>query len=175
MINLLPPQAKKELYWQRQLKIVVIIELLTIFCLLVLWLAFLVIKVNIVTQQEIVKTTAKSEEPKIKQIDTIKKEINTINETLEKINQLYEEQISVSETLIKIASLLPQDAYLENFVFEEKNKQVQIVGKIRTLTSLNQFKELLKNEPSFKDVELSIGSYVPTKEIEFQAKFILKK
>ncbi len=175
MINLLPPQAKRELYWRRELKIVVIIEILIISCLLVLWLAFLAIKVNIVTQKEMVKATAKLEEPKIKQISAIKKEINSINKTLEKINQIYEEQILVSEILTKIASLLPQDAYLENFVFEEKNKEVQIVGKIQTLTSLNRLKELLKNEPFFKDVELSIGSYVPTKEIEFQAKLILKK
>jgi len=175
MINLLPPQAKRELYWQRQLKIVVIIELLAIFCLLVLWLAFLAIRVNIVTQKEVVKTIANLEEPKIKQIDTIKEEINTINKTLGQITQIYEEQISVSEILTKLTSLLPQDAYLENFVFGKKNKEVQIVGKIRTLTSLNQLKELLKNEPLFKDVELSIGSYVPAKEIEFQAKFILEK
>jgi len=175
MINLLPPQAKRELYWRRQLKIVVIIEILVIFCLLVLWLAFLALKVNIVTQKEVVKTTAKLEEPKIKQISAIKEEINTINKTLEKINQIYEEQILVSEVLTKIASLLPQDAYLENFVFEREINEVRIVGKIQTLTSLNQFKELLKNEPRFSDVELSIGSYVPTKEIEFQARFTLEK
>lgn len=172
MINLLPPQEKRRLYWERQLKIVVIIEVLIISCLLVLWLSFLAVKINIKTQKEIAENALNLEESKVKQINEIKNEIKDINQTFRKVNQIYENQVLVSDILFEIMKLLPQDAYLESFVFE--NKKIQIIGKIQSLESLNQLKEKLKREESFKDVEFSIGSYVPGKEIEFRTKITLK-
>jgi Tfp pilus assembly protein PilN len=176
MINLLPPQEKQKIIWEKKIKMASIIGILSIFCLLVLWLSFLALQININFQREAERFLAEAEEIKISQINQVKKKIQTINRTLENINKIYKDQVFASEILIKLSSLLPEDAYLENFIFEKKEaNQISLIGKVRTLASLNQLREDLRKDPAFSNVQFSISSYVPLKEIEFKAKFIYQK
>ncbi|MCD5396349.1 MAG: hypothetical protein LR000_01640 [Candidatus Pacebacteria bacterium] len=173
MINLLPPQEKERILWEKRLKMFVIIEILVLSCLLVLYLSFLALKINIGIQKNTIEAKVEIERPNILQVQKVKKEIRSINKTLNSINQIYKEQIFVSDLLFRFIELLPKDAYLTYFYFDKEERNLQIVGKIATLSSLNQFKDTLKKETEFKKVEFSIGTYMPTREIEFQVKISL--
>lgn len=114
MINLLPPEEKEKLFWEKKLRIAFILGFLSIVCLLVLWLSLLILKININIQKEVTKTAFQSETSKIEQINTIKREIAKINKTLKEINQISQERILLSEVFEKLTAWLPSDAYLDN-------------------------------------------------------------
>lgn len=174
MINLLPSKEKERLEWDKNFRIGFVLETLIICCLLFLWLFLLFSKFNVNFQKLIIQESIKSQEIKIKQINLIKKESENLNNTLNQINQIYQDQIKISEILSKISTMFPSDALLDNFSFDEEKKEIQLVGKVNTLLSLNEIKEKFEGENSFQNVEFTLGSYIPGKPLEFRVKFNLK-
>ena len=114
MINLLPPEQKKELLREERYKLVLILGVLVVFFLASLSLILLSIKIYISGEFLSQKILVDSEEEKFKisEIQKLEEEIKSINQNLEKLNSFYKGQPNLTELLEKISKILPQNSYL---------------------------------------------------------------
>lgn len=128
-------------------------------------------------------------EQKIKepQFETLKKQIDIANKNLSQISAIRKEQVSSVDVLEKISSLLPENAYLKYFSFQNSFKdigdkekgqlvrsffaKVTISGVAQDRETLFLFKKSLDQEKSFQNVYFSPSSWVKPTNAEFSVDF----
>lgn len=178
MINLLPPQFKKELLREERYKLILILEILILFFLTTLFLSFFLIKIFLFQKTELQKIETSLEEKKfvISQIQEFEKEISSINRDLSKLNSFYQNQIFWTLYLEKISQLLPSDLYLTNLsinsLAKEKNQlQVGLAGFSPNREKLLEFKQKLEATPDFKKIYFPPLNWVKPNDIDFSLTF----
>lgn len=177
MINLLPPEQKKELLQEERHKLVLILGLLIVFFLASLFLILLSIKIYIsggVLSQKIL-VDSEEEKFKISEIQKLEEEIKSTNQNLEKLTSFYKGQPNLTELLEKISKILPEKTYLTTFTLtssdKEKKIKISLGGYSPTRELLFEFKKRLEAEPDFKEIYFPPSNWIKPKDIDFLATF----
>lgn len=171
MINLLPPQCKKELKEEENWKLISILNLLFLFFLISFSLILFAIKIYIQGQVESLKALASLEEKglQISETQELKERIFLTNQNIVKLNSFYQNQINSIEILEKISQTLPSGVYLTAFSWQKKNRQISFSGYAPTREILFEFRKNLKEQKQFGEIDVtSPNLYAPT-DIKFTA------
>lgn len=178
MINLLPPEQKKELKERESQKIVLILGFLGFLFFLSLTFGLAIIKFylsgEIIAQKTIEEVIQK--ELVSKENENAKKEIIKFNKDVTRILSFLKEKIFLSEVLKKITIILPNELYLDSISFQKDDNLFTITGFAKTRDALILFKNELEKEKSFSEVNFPPTNWVRANEFNFFLTFkYLKK
>lgn len=171
MINLLPPQHKKDVLAEEKWKLFLITGVIFLFFLLSLSLTLLAAKIYISGVAFSQKITADLEEKKFMEhkIHVTAEQIASINSDMTKLESFYAKRSSPSALLDKISVILPSEIYLASFSMN--GSSVFLTGRAPTREILLEFKKRLEEEGSFKDIDFPASNWVKQKDIDFSASF----
>ncbi|MFC1663786.1 hypothetical protein ACFL0A_01535 [Patescibacteria group bacterium] len=182
MINLLPPQEKKELLEEENYRLVLVLGVLILFFLISLALVLFSIKIYISGQVEVQKIIFSEADREFRQseIQNFQEKINSTNLTFSKLNSFYQEKFYFTETLVRISKTLPVGTYLTNFSFtplatKELRGQVSLTGFCPNREVLFELKENLENEKDFQEIYFPPENWVKSANIDFGVSFKIKK
>jgi len=158
MINLLPPENKKELLREEQYKIVLILGIFVLLFLLSFSLILFSIKIYISGQLEAEKEFVEQsrKEMEFSEIEKLEKEIKSINKNISELDLFYQNQISLTEVLKELSFVLPSGVYLKTISI---NSSQEKDGKF--LVALSGF------SPS-RDLLIELESNIKTKKEFFR-------
>lgn len=179
MINLLPPEEKRNL--EREVQVQKII--LLIWCVLIGFLGLIVfffvfswyigIKgVQSIEKMEMVEGFFYSGE-----FTSFQEKIRQANKQAAQFTKFLEAQPSVISMLERLTRAIPPGIYFNNLVFTKKGPKeasVSISGKSDTREHLYFFKENLEKEPNFKDVQFQLSSWIKPQDADFSLTFFFE-
>lgn len=174
MLNILPLEEKKKILTEYRLRLGVIV----VFAVAVLVGASMVLLVPsyllAVAKHNLVAGDLARLEGAQSGVDT-EGEVNAkIKEVNKKINVfLAEEKTPVravpTETIGKVLALKGPSIRIQSLLYDVSTGRLRVVvtGRADDRDSLARFVEILKKEPAFSKVDLPIGSYVKSTDIDF--------
>jgi len=178
MINLLPPEQKRELLLREKQNLILILGILFLSFLLSLSLILLAIKISFSGNLEIQKVTLEEREKEVSSYRELGEKIENSNQALSNLNSFYQSQLNLTQILEKISGLLPSGTYLTNLNFnpfeKEKEIQVSLSGFCQNRETLLSFKENLENEGSFSEIYFSPENWIKPTDINFSVTFKIK-
>lgn len=178
MINLLPPQQKKEILKEEKLKLIFILGVLLWLFLVVFVLFLFLIKIYsaIITENQkiIVERAKMSFEASGAQ--NLEEEIRLINQKLVRLDTFYQEQADLSEFVSNVSNILPKKLYLTslslNPLSQKKNKfQIYLAGLAPTRQLLLEFKKNLDAHSEFSEVDFPPSNWLKAENINFTVTF----
>lgn len=182
MINLLPPQYKKELKQEESWRMVFVLGILFLLSLFCLVLILLSLKIYIEGQSEEQKILFQREErQKAPEGRDFEENIKTANQNLLKLNSFYQNQIRMTPLIEQIAEILPPDVYLNDLSFspppsieKEYKFLVSLTGFSGSREALFKFKENLQAQENFASISVPLASWVKPTDINFNLNFKIK-
>lgn len=184
MLNLLPPQQKKEILDEEKWKISLILIIIATFFLTVFFLVLLLINIAILGNLEIQKINSgqQGENPDNAQMQNLRVALNDFNETVSNLDEFYENQLVLTDTIQEMSNLLnASDLYVTDLNFtkspqsEEFLAQVYLSGFAVKRDSLLDFKRRLEEIKNFQEIDFPPSSWVKPNNINFTASFKIKK
>lgn len=179
MINLLPPEYKKELSKEEQFKIVLNLGIFVLLFLFCFSLILLSIEIYVSGQLEIKKQFIEQsqKEMKFSEIEDLEQKIKFVNENVSKLALFYENQTSIIKISEEISNMLPDGIYLNNISINTSKEK-----DYRFLVSLSGFspsRELLlelesnikKKQEFFKDSSFPQSTWTKPVDIDFSLNF----
>lgn len=175
MINLLPPEDKKEILSRKKLKLVLIFELALLLFLLSLVLIVFSISIYLGGEINSEKITIFQREQDIDlaKIADFQAEIEALNEKTGNINAFYHQQAYLTGILGRISEKLPAGSYLNGLSFSKASRTLNLSGFIATRDDLLNFKRSIENDKDFINVNFPPGNWVSPTNIEFFLSFEL--
>ena len=169
MINLLPPQYKKELLEEEKYRLVLISGVLISIFLISLILVLFSIRNYLWGEVESAKILTDSEEKyfQTSEMKTLQGKIILANQNISKLNSFYQSQSSLVEIIQKISQTLPSEAYLTAFSFEKSTSQISLSGFALTREVLFEFKKNLEEKKEFKEIYFPPSSWIEPENIDF--------
>lgn len=180
MINLLPPENKKELLKEEQYKIVLILGIFILFFLVSFSLILFSIKIYVSGQLEVEKEFVEQsrKEMEFSEIERLEKEIGSLNEDILELELFYQNQISLTEILEEISFVLPSGVYLKTISInpsKEKDSKflVSLSGFSSTRELLSEFKTNLEEKKElFKGkIDFPPSTWTKPVDIDFSLNF----
>ncbi len=169
MINLLPPQQKKELLQEQKYKLFLIFGVLAVVFLIALSLALFAIKINI---------SGKFQSEKIAispQVQDNEARITEINKNLRDAEFFYEKNPDFTKTIDEIFKIVPSKISLALFSLDFSKKTEDFSASLQGFSPdreyLSQLKKNLESDASFKEVNFPPSTWVKPKDIEFNIIF----
>jgi Tfp pilus assembly protein PilN len=171
MTNLLPPEIKKELFFEEIQKLVLICCILICIFLISLALILFGIKTYLAMRLNFYQNSVSTKEQqlKIQEVREFKAKIESANENLEKLNSFYQEQIELTVIFEKISKFLSPSMYLTNLAYQKETKEIQLSGFAPQSKDLLEFQKKLEKE--FPDSYFPLQNWIKTTDINFQASF----
>ncbi len=173
MLNILPIEEKKKNLTEYRLRLGVVV----IFAVAVLVFTNSVLLIPsyylATTKNDFVSSELAKLEAKQLGVDQEKDIRAQINEVNKKIGMFLPdgkvEVISPAEMISKIISLKNRTVRIQSISYDVTTERLRVVvlGTADDRDSLEQFVKILKKEPSFTKVDLPIGSYVKSINIDF--------
>ena len=171
MINLLPPEEKKELIERESQKLMIIwgilLSLFFISFIAGLFSMKFYLSGQILFQKTLVEISQK--ELNRPENQALKKEIRLLNKDIAKISSFYKNTFFLTEFLEKIANSLPQGVVLDSLSYQRENFSLIITGFAKTREELLLFKKNLEGESSFSEVSFPPSNWVKSEDINFFA------
>lgn len=169
MINLLPPEEKRELLGEETKRLTTILGLVllfSLFCLIII-LAFLkmYLLIQVDSQKssiELVKNQTESSE-----VQVIQEQIENANQKLARINDFYEQKFESVKILEKLIKTIPEEIYLTNLSYSKTSSQVVLAGFAPSRDLLIQFKTNLEVEEEFQEIYFSPSNWIEPIDIDF--------
>lgn len=184
MINLLPPEQKKNLLEQRQLRLVLILGSLFIFFILSTGLMLLIVKNYFLWTIQSQKILFEERQKIVSLYKDNEQEITNYNSFFSDIYSVYEDRDSLTKALEQIYETFPQGTYLTDFNFnmvKEKTKKgvqtrakIAMVGFSPSRELLLVLKDNLENKDEFSDVYFSPNSWIDPIDPTFSVSFFLQ-
>ena len=174
MINLLPPQYKKELLTEENWKLTLILGILVLIFLLSLVLILFAIKIQVAGQVEVQKILVNLEEKEFSHLKDLEEKLNSINQTLSKLDSFYQGQFRLTEFLERIPEIIPEGIYLTSLSYQKVPAQVSLTGFSPTIGSLFNFKNNLEEQEDFKEVTFPTAIWAKLVDINFTVTFKIK-
>ena len=171
MINLLPPQQKRDLLGEERFKLILILGILLLVFLILLSLILLSIKIYISGQVEYQKILANLGEKELPQFNALKEKLNSIDKDLSKIDSFYQGQFNLTEFLERISKITPEGIYLKSFSYQKGTSQIILSGFSPTVEVLVDFKENLEKQENFKEIRFSPTAWIKLVDIDFDLTF----
>ncbi len=191
MINLLPPEVKKEILLERKKRVVLSNWILVLLFFVLLLSVMFLIKFYLQIQTTYLKAQLASDEQVLERNinEEIINKINSFNLSFEKLSAFYRQKIYISEVLEKISQILPNKVYLTNFsvspdlVIENENDElnklvgfnVYVAGFSPTREEVLQLKANIEKEESFKKVFFPLKNWVKLTDVNFSLSFKIIK
>jgi len=185
MINLLPPEEKERLLLKQKKKLTTILCFIGLFFFLALGIVLIPVNTYISKRVRYYNNVLKTKESVTEQqeIKSMQEKIKEANLSLKKLKAFYNQRFNYSELLEKIAGILPENIYLDDFssVFTEPKEEksylrVSLSGLALTREDLFNLKRSLEKEEDFQEVHFPPGNWVEAKDINFSVNFkIIRK
>lgn len=172
MINLLPPNDKKELANEKTRKVVIILGYTILLLLVCLILITSLLRVFILDQVAVFENkTSESQRNFGKNYVDLKNEIQEINKETLQLNSFYKNNIYLTKPLKIISEISrPDGLYFTNvYASEGSKKEVLIIisGFADTRDNLLTYKDNLEKDKRIKNLSFSTDSWTKTKNINF--------
>jgi len=183
-INLLPSEAKTELFEEEIKKLITILGGLVLFFLISLTLILFSIEIYISAQVSSRKAQLDMQEEQLRvpEIQNLKEKITKANQNLSKLDSFYEGQIKLGEIFEKISKILLPNMYLTVFSYQKTTTtppppeekyvaQVSLSGYAPNRETLLEFNKTLEKE--FFNPSFSPQSWF--RPADFQVNFKIRK
>ena len=175
MINLLPPEQKAHLLWDRRRKIVVILCFFLLLFVTSLSLVLFSIRLQIQTQVTVQKILIeqKRDRDEGSEATAIEESIQELNRTVGALLAFYRKQIPLTNTLERISGMLPVATRLDNLtVFpastsEGTGVKITLAGFMPTRETVFALKQNLDREKDLQDVSFPPSNWVNPIDINF--------
>lgn len=171
MINLLPPQQKKELQQEENWKMIFILGTFLFLFLVLLSLNLFSIRNFVSGEAEAQQILLDQREKELAnpRAQTLRKNLTDFNQTLSQLDSFYKNQPKFSKALEKIAETVPPGVSLSSLNLTEKDQAMlcRLSGFAKDRSSLLRFKESLEKDQVFSDVFFPQGSWVEPADIDF--------
>ncbi|MDP3093902.1 MAG: PilN domain-containing protein [bacterium] len=178
MINLLPPQEKKENLSRKKLKLILIFEIgILLFLLSNLFILFSVkVYLGGEIDSEKINFSQRQKEVDVAAISNFQTNIKNLNENLGEIKSFYEKQVSLAGVFETISENLPQGSYLTSFSFhqEPELRKVSLTGYAPKRDDLLAFKSSLEGSRVFANIDFPPINWVSPENIEFYLNLEIK-
>ena len=154
MINLLPPEEKKFLKQQKNLRSLFILSALFLLSLICLSFILLSIKIYIVSQVEsqklILQTQQTEEKFSASKIQQLEKDIKSINKEMSGLDSFYQNNACLIPILSKISQSLPIGSNLFSFSFADDSSKISLSGFCPNRELLFEFKKTSRRMKIFQ-------------------------
>lgn len=178
MINLLPPEEKKNISYKRIEKLIVIISLMFFVFIICFSIILFTIKTYTSSQLESERINFNQINEKYASVEirTSQEMINKYNKKFSDIKLFYENQINFSESIEKISKLKPKEINFNNLSLKKSPQGIifSISGFSQTRISLIDFRRILEDDPRINNVHFSPLVWAKPENINFQLTFELK-
>lgn len=177
MINLLPPENKKELAREENWKIFVISGVLVVVFLVCFSLILSSVNIFISGEMETEKILLEQrkrelENPRVKQL---RKNLISFNETLSQLESFYQDQIRYALILEEISETLPPGSYLTtlslSFQSGEDKISCALSGFSPSRQTLLKLKENLEDKEIFEEIHFPPVNWVKPTDVDFNVNF----
>lgn len=175
MINLLPPQYKKEFFKEENRRIALILGLLVLSFFLSLALILFSIKIHISGKAEAQKILVDLEQTELSQVKHLEEKLNSVNQDFSKLDSFYQAQFRLTEFLERIPKIIPEGIYLTSFSYQRNPLQVNLTGFSPTVEALFDFKNNLEGQEDFKEVRFPSAVWVKLVDINWSCSFKMNR
>lgn len=181
MINLLPPEAKKDLKKEENWKLYLTLSFLIFVFFISFSLILLSVKNFISGESESQRILLKQGESELKSPQRYNLQINLVNfnNSFFQTNKFYKEQFHSAEILTQISEIVPDGIRFTNLSISRSGKELDeinfsISGFSSERDSLLIFKEKLEQEENFEDINFPPSNWVKPVDIDFNINFKIK-
>jgi Tfp pilus assembly protein PilN len=173
MINLLPPEYKKELRGEERFRFVLILGFLFTVFLLCLSLALLSIRVYVWGQISVQQILIESQMREGKEVHVPR--IQELNRELQAVQHFYESRTVFSDLIARIETALPPSVYLTSFSYTpgSPNAKITLRGFAPQTEDLLALREHLQTEESFVNFHFPATNWNRPVDIDFSFEFEL--
>jgi len=181
MINLLPSEEKRIIFWEKRQKLALILWFLLLFFVVSLTLILFMTKIYLQYQTERQRNSFKNIEGQGEQleIEEFQEKIKIANQTFKKLSDFYKNEFYLSETIERVSQLLPESLYLNSFsanLFpaeekEEKHINFSFSGFAPNREDLFKLRNNFKEEEKFSDVYFPPTNWTKPSDIDFSVNF----
>jgi hypothetical protein len=175
-INLVPPYKKEEIKKAYQLRTVFRweSELLGVAVLFIAMLVSMsyVLKINLTAVSSAASMATRNNE-QYKTIEKYDNEVKGMNEFIGNINKIQNSQLYWSKFLLKFNDKVPLGITINKIL--TNNYSISVLGTADTRDTLISFRENIKNDDCFTDINLPLADLVSRENVEFQMDFKIKK
>lgn len=184
MLNLLPPQQKKELLEEENWKLTLILMTVFTFFLTALFFVLLLINIIILSNLEIqrINLSQQGKTPDNLQAQILEKDLADFNQTISGLDIFYQNQFVITDTIAQISKLLlSSDLYLTDFSFvsfasqqKEFIGQISLSGFASKRNSLMNFKKELEKIENFQEINFPSSNWIRPININFTVNLKIK-
>ena len=169
MINLLPPQYKKELKQEEKWRTILNLEIFLFAFLIALSLILLSVKVScgglarsqqILTESERKVIKLETEHAQKLGFQNLDERVEAINLKLSKINSFYQENPNLTQIFQDLSRILPPNSYLTNLSYQKDGFQIPLSGFCPDRGSLFQLKKNFESQKNFEDVHFPSSNWL---------------
>ena len=169
MINLLPPQYKKELKQEEKWRTILNLEIFLFAFLIALSLILLSVKINvgglsrsqqILTESERKVIKLETERAQKLGFQNLDERVEAINLNLSKINSFYQKNPNLTQIFQDLGKILPPNSYLTNFSYQKDGFQITLSGFCPDRESLFQLKRNFESQENFKDIHFPSSNWL---------------
>lgn len=173
MINLLPLQFQKELAEEKKKKIVLNLGILFLSFFTSLSLILFLIEIHISLESKNQKALSAVIEQQFKSSELAGVQVNIIqaNQDLLKLKSFYQDQVSLTETMEEIYTLLPEGIRVQSATFQKSDKQISLSGFSLQRETLLELKKNLEQAESLQEVYFPPSNWIAPKEVNFYITF----
>jgi Tfp pilus assembly protein PilN len=173
MVNLLPPQQKKELEEEESFKLTLTLGIVILAFLISLALILFSVKISLLADLDTQEIYIQQEQEELEkpEMQELKEKIKEYNLILSKLETFYQGQPDLASVLEKISRTLPEETYLTGFNFNPQTSQVSLTGFSPNSEALLQFKENLEMTEGLKEVVFPSDIWLQDININFLATF----
>ncbi|MFC1629919.1 PilN domain-containing protein [Patescibacteria group bacterium] len=168
MINLLPPDYKKEMAAEETKRLVMILGVLVFFSILSFTLALLAVKIYLSGQFDSQQVFLEIEKEKavLKEIEDLEKKVEVFNEKLSRVDDFYNQRVSLAGTLNKVIDTIPEEIYLTGLVYTKE-------AGVFTVSGFSPFRDILEDfkanlERNFYQVTFLRETWNRPRDIDFK-------
>lgn len=186
MINLLPEKEKKELESGKNRKVILILGILCLLflaCLILLLFLFKIYFFSQVNSQKQLLFDKERELKSIPQFQDFRQTIKETNQELVKVKNFYQKQILIAPILESLSKLVPSKIYFTRLFIqkpeiaeEEKDYlfKINVWGYAENRENLFLFRKALSESDDFKEVDVSLQSWLEPTDIDFSLTLKIK-
>jgi len=181
MINLLPPQEKKALTAQRNMKLLIVLAsifLISLVCFALMLLSLYFYLLMQTTYQKSIFDEAKAQYETADAL-SVTSQISQYNTKLTSVAHFYQQQVYFSDALKTISKIpRPANVVLTSIVLDTPvagNIKATMLGTANTRESLLQFKDALGTVTNISNVYFPPDNWTKPTDVSFSVSFIIKQ
>lgn len=180
MINLLPPENKKEIIQEQNLKIVIILGILVLIFFVCFSLILFSMKIFVSEKAEAQRFLLEEKEKELQssQMQVLESDLAEFNKRILQLESFYQKQFKLSEPLGKISTFFSSEIYLNNLSITLQTSKEGVLqancilsGFSPTREYLLKLKENMEKEESFKDIYFPPANWMNATSINFTVSF----